>query len=268
MKEDAILATNTSSIRLEDLGAALEEPERLLGVHFFNPVAKMPLVEIVHTDETPAGLVEAACAFAARIGKLPLPVTSSPGFLVNRTLFPYLLEAMLMLEEGLAPETVDAAAVAFGMPMGPVTLADTVGLDICLSVARELSKTLGAEIPAALENMTRGGMLGRKSGAGFYVWKNGKPVRRKTTPAPQPVVAKRLIARMVNEAMACLREGVVADADLLDAGLVFGAGFAPFRGGPMHYVKERGREDFLHELKELRAAHGARFTPDPGWEAG
>jgi 3-hydroxyacyl-CoA dehydrogenase/enoyl-CoA hydratase/3-hydroxybutyryl-CoA epimerase len=238
MRADAILATNTSSIPLDDLSVALAHPERLIGLHFFNPVERMQLVEVVATSGTDQALVGQAAAFVSQIKRLPLPVRSSPGFLVNRILMPYLLEAVDMVAEGIAPVTIDRAATDFGMPMGPIRLADTVGLDICLSVARILAGHFGVEVPRRLEELVAAGNLGRKSGRGFYDYsgqraKNASPDK---TPPPEEL-GDRLMLRMLNEAVACRREGVVADSDLLDAGMIYGTGFAPFRGG----VYKKGR---------------------------
>jgi 3-hydroxyacyl-CoA dehydrogenase/enoyl-CoA hydratase/3-hydroxybutyryl-CoA epimerase len=236
-KPSALLATNTSSIPLEQIGAPLKDPGRLIGLHFFNPVSRMMLVEIVHGAITHDELIPRACAFARQIDKLPLPVKSAPGFLVNRILAPYLMEAMRCVDEGIAPETVDEAALEFGMPMGPIELADTVGLDICLAVGKMLGE--GTEPPKKLAELTAAGKLGRKSKRGFYDWSSGKAAKRKAGPVPQGL-ADRLIRPYVAEAQAALADGIVADADLVDAGAIFGTGFAPFRGGPLHYAASSG----------------------------
>lgn len=237
-KFDAIIATNTSSIPLDDINRVMENPERLVGIHFFNPVAKMELVEVVNSAKTSSEISQQACAFVCQIGRLPLPVKSSPGFLINRVLMPYLMECMQLLQEGFAPETIDDAAKAFGMMMGPVELADTVGMDVCLAVADNLSAHFGGTVPQALRDKVNQGKLGRKSKEGFYRYVNGKPVKQKRPIDPRANdIAQRLIAKMVNEAKLCLQEGVVADADLLDGGMIFATGFAPFRGGPLHYAQ-------------------------------
>jgi 3-hydroxyacyl-CoA dehydrogenase/enoyl-CoA hydratase/3-hydroxybutyryl-CoA epimerase len=236
-KPTALLATNTSSIPLEDISAPLADPTRLIGLHFFNPVARMMLVEIVVGRRTRADLVPVAAAFARKIDKLPLPVKSAPGFLVNRILAPYLMEAMRCVDEGIAPETVDEAALAFGMPVGPIELADSVGLDICLAVGKMLGG--GAEPPKKLTELIAAGALGRKTGRGFYDWTGGKAAKRPPGAAAAGLAA-RLIDPMLAEARAALAEGIVADADLVDAGAIFGTGFAPFTGGPLHYVAARG----------------------------
>jgi len=236
-RPSALLATNTSSIPLEQIGAPLADPSRLIGLHFFNPVARMMLVEIVAGERTRAELVPAAAAFVRQIDKLPLPVKSAPGFLVNRILAPYLMEAMRCVDEGIAPETVDEAALAFGMPVGPIELADTVGLDICLAVG----KMLGPDVqpPRKLEALISAGHLGRKTKRGFYDWSSGKAA--KGSPGSVPAgLAERLIDPLLAEAKSALAAHIVTDADMVDAGAIFGTGFAPFTGGPMHYLAAHG----------------------------
>ncbi len=266
MRSDAVLATNTSSIPLEELATVLKEPDRLVGIHFFNPVAMMPLVEIVQTKTSSERALQQAIAFAQHIGKLPLPVKSSPGFLVNRILMPYLVEAFLLYDEGVAAEAIDKAATDFGMPMGPVELADTVGLDICQSVADNLSQAFGIDLPKGLKRFVDAGKLGKKSGEGFYRYKNGKPVKNRDADlGDQKLIQQRLIYRFLNEAAACLDEGIVADKDLLDAGVIFGTGFAPFRGGPMHYCLELGIDAVEQTLGDLESRFGPRFKAVAGW---
>ena len=268
MKPDAILATNTSSIPLEELAVALEHPERFVGLHFFNPVPKMQLVEVVTMPGNDPRAVDRAMAFVGAIRRLPLPVKSSPGFLVNRILMPYLMEAVTVEGEGVAAADIDRAAVAFGMHMGPVLLADTVGLDICLSVARILGAHFGGTVPKRLEDLVAAGHLGKKSGRGFYTFRDGKPiVPAGADPAPGGVVEQRLILRLVNEAVACLRERVTLDAELLDAGVIFGTGFAPFRGGPLNHARNEGVTALEGQLKALEERYGQRFAADPGWPA-
>jgi len=268
MRPGALLATNTSSIPLERLAVALERPERFVGLHFFNPVARMQLVEVVTMAGTAADTADRAAAFVGAIKRLPLPVRSSPGFLVNRILMPYLMEALTLVGEGAGPAEVDRAALGFGMPMGPVLLADTVGLDICLSVARILGAHLGGAVPPRLEQMVAAGHLGRKTGQGFYRFHNGRPeVPGVPVPEPGGALEQRLMLRLVNEAVACLRERVVADEDLLDAGVIFGTGFAPFRGGPLRHARDEGITLRERQLETLAEKHGARFAPDPGWSS-
>jgi len=266
MKADAVLATNTSSIPLETLATALKQPQRLVGIHFFNPVAMMPLVEIVRSEQSSEETIQQAIAFTQHIGKLPLPVKSSPGFLVNRILMPYLVEAFTLYDEGVAAEAIDKAATDFGMPMGPVQLADTVGLDICLSVAKNLSQAYGIAVPAGLDKFVKSKHLGKKSGRGFYHYKNGKPVMDKDVDiGDQKMIQNRLIFRFLNEAAACLQEEIVADQDLLDAGIIFGTGFAPFRGGPMNYSLNEGVDSIIAVMMEYEERFGERFKPAKGW---
>jgi 3-hydroxyacyl-CoA dehydrogenase/enoyl-CoA hydratase/3-hydroxybutyryl-CoA epimerase len=235
-KPDAILATNTSSIPLESIATAMRDPARLVGIHFFNPVAQMMLVEVVVGAGTRAAIVPHAAAFVRQIDKLPLPVSSAPGFLVNRLLAPYLMEAMRCVDEGIAPETVDEAALAFGMPMGPIELADTVGLDICVAVGKMLKPD--APEPAKLKALVDAGHLGKKTKRGFYDWSSGKAAKQAPGAVPAGL-GERLIGPFVSEAKAALAEHIVADADLVDAGAIFGTGFAPFRGGPIHCSESR-----------------------------
>jgi 3-hydroxyacyl-CoA dehydrogenase / enoyl-CoA hydratase / 3-hydroxybutyryl-CoA epimerase len=235
-RPDALLATNTSSIPLEQIGAALADPRRLVGLHFFNPVPRMMLVEIVAGVDTRPELVPQAAAFTRQIDKLPLPVKSAPGFLVNRILAPYLMEAMRCVDEGIAPETVDEAALAFGMPVGPIELADTVGLDICIAVGKMLDPD--ATPPKKLSELIAAGNLGRKTKRGFYDWSSGKAAKGSAGTVPDGL-ADRLIRPLLDEAQAALAEHIVADADLVDAGAIFGTGFAPFTGGPLHYLASR-----------------------------
>ena len=266
MKPEAVLATNTSSIRLEELRDCLDNPDRLIGLHFFNPVAMMPLVEVIHTADTPDEEIQKGNAFARRIDRLPLPCLSSPGFVVNRVLMPYMMEAMLVAEEGVPLPVIDKAAKTFGMPMGPVELADTVGLDVAHHVARILGEAYGFPVPEQLSRMVEQKKLGRKTGQGFYEWKNGKPVKEKSDQRVPPGLADRLLLPMVDEAVAVYRDRVVDDLDLLDAGVIFGTGFAPFRGGPVNYARHRGIDDVTASLEQLRQRLGERFKPDEGWQ--
>jgi 3-hydroxyacyl-CoA dehydrogenase/enoyl-CoA hydratase/3-hydroxybutyryl-CoA epimerase len=263
-----VLATNTSSIRLETLRTVLKDPKRLVGLHFFNPVAKMPLVEVIHAEDTPKEVVAKALAFTRHIDKLAVPVKSAPGFLVNRILMPYMMEAMLAADDGAALEAIDQAALDFGMPMGPAELADTVGLDVSLSVAKVFAKEFNKKIPESLVKLVEAKKLGRKTGEGFYKYADGKPVkdRAKARGATQDL-QDRLILPMINEAVAVLRERIVDDSDLLDAGVIFGTGFAPFRGGPINYVRATGADKLVARLNELAKVHGERFKPDAGWMA-
>ncbi len=245
LKEGAVLATNTSSIPLEEIATALKDPQRLIGLHFFNPVAKMPLVEVVAGAQSDPVMLAKGAAFCNQINRFPLTVKSSPGFLVNRVLAPYMLEALIIHHEGVPIEAIDAAAEDFGMPMGPVELADTVGLDVCIMVMKTLGATKDRSSNKAallateqIKQLVEKGNLGRKSGQGFYRWEKDKPVKNTEKVAGHDLqaISKRLIDVYVQECRAALSDGIVADADMLDAGMVFGTGFAPFRGGPLFYA--------------------------------
>ncbi len=236
-KPDAVLATNTSSIPLEQIATALKDPSRLVGIHFFNPVAQMMLVEVISGAQTNPDMARKATAFVDQIDKLPLACKSAPGFWVNRILASYLTEAMRCLDEGITPETLDEAALQFGMPMGPVELADVVGLDVCAAVGQvvggeEALRNAPKKLAAKLEAKE----LGKKTGKGFYVWVNGKAQKGAASAVPTGLT-ERLITPMLKEANKALAEGVVTESDLGDAGAIFGCGFAPFTGGPFNYQR-------------------------------
>jgi 3-hydroxyacyl-CoA dehydrogenase/enoyl-CoA hydratase/3-hydroxybutyryl-CoA epimerase len=265
LKPSAVLATNTSSIVLEQLAQNLASPDRLIGLHFFNPVARMPLIEVIHAERTQPQKVQAGLAFARQIDKLAIACRSSPGFLVNRVLMPYLSEAVRAAEEGIPLALIDRAAEEFGMPMGPIELADVVGLDVVMSVGKVFFAS-GAEVPHVLSIRHQQKKFGKKSGEGFYVWSNDKPQKPPSAAPAPPDLQDRLMLPLINEAVAVLREHIVEDADLIDAGVIFGAGFAPFRGGPIEYARTRGVDAILGRLEELRSVHGERFAPDAGWQ--
>ena len=272
MKPGAILATNTSSLRLEELRAVLDRPERFIGLHFFNPVAQLPLVEVIRCDDTEAAAMDQGFAFVKQIGKTPLECKSAPGFVVNRVLAPYMAEAMYLIEDDVPLGAIDRAAEEFGMPMGPVELMDSVGLDVAMHVSRVLGDAFDREPPEILGRYVEAGNLGRKSGRGFYEWRDGKAVKSDAGLDNVPDdLQDRLILPLVNEAVACLDDGIVRDADLLDAGVIFGTGFAPFRGGPLQYARNRGVEDIVATLERFQREPGndaaQRFRPHPGWEA-
>jgi 3-hydroxyacyl-CoA dehydrogenase/enoyl-CoA hydratase/3-hydroxybutyryl-CoA epimerase len=270
MKPGAILATNTSSIPLEQLREGLPRPERLVGIHFFNPVSRMQLVEVVSHDKVADDVLADARAFLGRIDRLPAPVKSAPGFLVNRALTPYLLEALVLLDAGMKKETIDKVAEDFGMPMGPIELADEVGLDICLHVAEMLRSSLNRQMPDPpqwLTDKVAKGELGKKTGKGLYTWKDGHAVKAHGEAGhPPPDTIDRLILPMLDVCVTCLREGIVADEKIVDGAMIFATGFAPFRGGPMHYARTRGAPDVRDTLKRLAEKYGPRFQPDPGWD--
>ncbi len=268
MKDDALLTTNTSSIPLDELRDHIQRPAQFAGLHYFNPVAQMPLVEIIHHDGMAPETERRLASFCKALGKFPVPVAGTPGFLVNRVLFPYMLEAATAYAEGVPGPVLDKAAVKFGMPMGPIELLDTVGLDVAAGVGKELAPFLGLQVPAALATVEQG-KRGKKDGQGLYKWENGR-AQKPDVPANYEVPADledRLILPLLNEAVACLHDGVVADADLLDAGVIFGTGFAPFRGGPIQYIRATGADALVERLKVLQQRYGDRFAPRPGWDA-
>jgi 3-hydroxyacyl-CoA dehydrogenase/enoyl-CoA hydratase/3-hydroxybutyryl-CoA epimerase len=266
LKPGAVLATNTSSIEIELLAEKLRDPGRLVGIHFFNPVPQMQLVEIVQGAGTNAEWLQKALWFTRKLDRLPLPCKSAPGFVVNRILMPYINEALFALSEGIPAAVIDKAGTRFGMPVGPIELADVVGLDVALHVGGVLAAAFGRQVPEILVKQVNDKKLGRKSGEGFYLWRDGKAVHAPTHPVTVPAdLEDRLILPMLNEAVAALREGVIEDADLLDAGAVFATGFAPFRGGPLQYAKARGISQTIQRLNQLATRYGERFRPDAGW---
>lgn len=267
MKPDAILATNTSSLRLKKLAEGVAAPERFAGLHFFNPVSKMQLIEVVGAEATEDRTRQRLAAYCGAIDRLPAPVGDYPGFLVNRALTPYLLEALVLLEEGVDKEVVDRAAIRFGMPMGPVALADQVGLDICFDVAKSLKADLEKpmpDIPERLRKMVDEGTTGKKAGQGFYDWSGGTPKPGTGDTGPEDLT-DRLILPMLDACVECLRKNVAEDEDEIDGAMIFATGFAPFRGGPMRYARDRGPSEIRNRLADLAERHGPRFAPDEGW---
>jgi len=267
MKPSAILATNTSSILLEDLRSDLAKPEKFIGIHFFNPVSQLPLVEIIKCDDTDQSAIDVGLEFVKIVAKSPLLCKSSEGFVVNRLLGPYMAEAMHLAREGVGLTDIDNAAVNFGMPMGPVELVDTVGIDVALNVSKVLGKAYNRPVPDELVQMVESKKLGKKSGEGFYKWVSGKAIKSEPT-SPDLItddIEDRLILPMVNEAIKCLNDGIVSDADMLDIGVIFGTGFAPFRGGPIQYAKDRGIENIISSLDTLTQKYGDRFKPSSAW---
>nr|WP_281429905.1 3-hydroxyacyl-CoA dehydrogenase family protein [Sulfitobacter faviae] len=269
MKQGAILASNTSSLRLTELKEGVADPSRFAGLHFFNPVSKMDLVEVVRHADTAEDVICRLAAFCGEIGKLPVQVTDSFGFLVNRALMPYLMEAMMLMDEGVDKEVIDTAAIRFGMPMGPVALADQVGLDICLHVAESLKDGLDkpmADISNGLRKKVKRGDTGKKAGQGFYDWSQGAPHPNADLDNAPDDLTDRLILPMLNACVECLRKNVVKDANAIDGAMIFATGFAPFRGGPMRYARARGAKEIRERLEELAGKHGERLTPDVGWQ--
>jgi 3-hydroxyacyl-CoA dehydrogenase/enoyl-CoA hydratase/3-hydroxybutyryl-CoA epimerase len=267
MKPDVLLVSNTSSIPLTELRANLRKQSNFAGLHYFNPVALMPLVEIVRHDFMLPDMERRLASFCRAIDKLPVPVAGTPGFLVNRILAPYMQEAILCFSEGIPGAVIDKAALKFGMPMGPIELVDTVGLDVAASVGKIMADFHGQALPDAFK--VEAGKRGKKDGQGLYKWENDRAVK---PPVPEGYQAPadledRLVLAMLNEAVSCLHDGVVADADLLDAGVIFGTGFAPFRGGPIEHIRAVGAPVLKARLEQLAARYGSRFTPRPGWDS-
>jgi 3-hydroxyacyl-CoA dehydrogenase/enoyl-CoA hydratase/3-hydroxybutyryl-CoA epimerase len=250
IKPGAVLATNTSSLEIEAIAAPLKDPGRLIGIHFFNPVAQMPLVEVVRGAQSREDEVKKGATFVTAIGKFPLVTKSVPGFLVNRVLAPYMMEAMARLEKGEEKEKIDEAARAFGMPMGPIELSDNVGLDVCAHVGRILGLSPEGSM---LQRLVDSKKLGKKTGEGFYVWKDGKPEKAEKTYSAIELerLGRELVEPLIRESQRALDDGVVESADLVDAGVIFGTGFAPFRGGPLHFkASEQNQSAATREAAE------------------
>ena len=266
MKSGALLVSNTSSIPLAQLRSKLKNPADFAGLHYFNPVALMPLVEIVQHDKMASETQRRLAAFCKAIDKLPVPVAGTPGFLVNRILAPYMQEAILCFHEGIPGPVIDKAALRFGMPMGPIELVDTVGLDVAASVGKVMADFHGQSLPDALR--VEPNKRGKKDGQGLYKWENGRAIKSEVPASYQAPedLEDRLVLSMLNEAVSCLHDGVVADAELLDAGVIFGTGFAPFRGGPIEHIKAVGAAKLKARLEVLANRYGDRFSPRPGWD--
>ena len=275
LRDDAVFASNTSSLPITEIATQAIHPERVIGLHFFNPVHRMPLVEVIRGEKTSDRATLTTVAFAKTLGKTPVVVADRPGFLVNRLLLPYLNEAALILEEGSDIAQLDKLVLDFGMPMGPFTLMDTVGLDICQEVTEVLYGAFGERMKPSriLDVMVHEGRLGDKVRRGFY---QGKGKKRGVDPAiyrelgvPQTDVANpdtaldRMVLAMVNEGARCLEEEVVASPVHLDMAMVMGTGFPPFRGGLMHHADSRTSEEVVRTLQVLADRHGARFQPAP-----
>jgi 3-hydroxyacyl-CoA dehydrogenase/enoyl-CoA hydratase/3-hydroxybutyryl-CoA epimerase len=262
-----IMATNTSALPITELAEKTISPERVIGLHFFNPVSRMKLIEVVVAEETGEETRERALAFARQIGKLPVVVRDSPGFLVNRVLFPYLLDAAQLFENGVDAEKIDSALVKWGMPMGPLRLIDEIGVDVTVDIASTLEKAYGKRdrAPEILSKMLAAKMLGRKSGGGFYKYEG-----KQQTPNPPPPatgsgvasdsLADRLVFLMVNEAARCVEEKVVESPEDADYAMLLGTGFAPFRGGPLRFAEHFGLKKLVDEMEKLAKADD-KFAP-------
>jgi 3-hydroxyacyl-CoA dehydrogenase/enoyl-CoA hydratase/3-hydroxybutyryl-CoA epimerase len=268
-----LLATNTSSLSITELARSVSRPERVVGIHFFNPVHRMPLVEVITGEKTNAETTAAALRFVQKIGKMPVLVRDSPGFLVNRILLPYLVEAGDLFAHGAAIEEIDASMLDFGMPMGPLRLMDEIGLDVAEDVAITLSAGFPGHIhmPTVIGRMLGDGLLGKKSGRGFYIHEKGKATPnphaakyRESTDAAaldRTTLQRRMVLLMVNEAARCIEEKVVAEPADVDFGMIMGAGFAPFRGGPLQYADTLGAAAITDALRTEAELAGAHFAP-------
>jgi 3-hydroxyacyl-CoA dehydrogenase/enoyl-CoA hydratase/3-hydroxybutyryl-CoA epimerase len=272
--EETILATNTSALPVSELAAATRRPERVLGLHFFNPVHRMQLVEIIAARQTAPEVLQRAVKFAQQVGKLPVVVKDSPGFLVNRILMPYLVEAANLFESGADIAALDEAMLAFGMPMGPMRLMDEVGLDVSLHVAQTLSAKFGErlQIPGCLQKMIEAKMLGRKNERGFYLHEKKSEARlnpevsafvrnQAARPLPREELQERMVFLMINEAARCLEEEVVTSPADVDFSMIMGTGFAPFRGGPLRHADSLGVEKIVGAMENLVDRGAAHFEP-------
>ena len=267
----AIIASNTSSLAISDLAAKLDHPHRFIGMHFFNPVHRMPLVEIIAGEKTDERTIATVVKLAKRMGKTPIKVKESEGFLVNRILMPYLSEAVTMFEEGADIQTIDAALLSFGMPMGPFALVDTVGVDIGEKVSAILHQAYGERMPVSeiMAQMVEKGWLGKKSGVGFYNHKKKHPeinrgiagLQKGEAKLDEQAILDRALLTMINEAARCLEEGVVDNAGYLDMAMVMGTGFPAFRGGLLRYADELGIDAVVGRLGLLKTTYGSRFAP-------
>ena len=275
LPERSVFASNTSSLPIGEIAARALRPERIVGLHFFNPVHRMPLVEVIAGRRSSPEALATARAFALRLGKVPVLVADEPGFLVNRILTLYMNEALRLLTEGVAVARIDDAMVAFGMPLGPLALLDQVGLDTSRHVAQIIGGAFGARIGsdgAALDALVQAGRLGQKNGSGFYRYRDGK----RTVPDPQirsilgvghekdlppETLQERMVLAMVNEAVVCLQSGVAREARDIDLAMVLGTGFPPFRGGLLRFADTIGIAVTEDRLARLADAHGERFRP-------
>jgi 3-hydroxyacyl-CoA dehydrogenase/enoyl-CoA hydratase/3-hydroxybutyryl-CoA epimerase len=271
-----VLATNTSALSIDAIASGLADPGRVVGIHYFNPVHRMQLVEIVRGPRTSVAALDTALSYVKAIGKLPVLVNDRPGFLVNRILLPYMVEAVRLFAEGVSPERLDRIMLDFGMPMGPARLCDEVGLDVAQHVAVDLQNRLEKPVPIndTLARMIARGWLGKKSGTGFYVFPSEKGAKEKPNPElagfqshgagrtqDDATLLDRMVLVMINEAARVLEEEVVAAPEDVDFGMIFGTGWAPFRGGPLRYADTRGVADVVARLQKLQSEVAPHFEP-------
>jgi 3-hydroxyacyl-CoA dehydrogenase/enoyl-CoA hydratase/3-hydroxybutyryl-CoA epimerase len=271
----AIYASNTSSLSITELGEASTRPDGVVGMHFFNPVEKMPLVEVVRGAKTSEETIAAVATLSRKLGKLPVVVRDGPGFLVNRILMPYLGEAVAMLQEGGRIDEIDAALLQFGMPMGAFILLDEIGIDIAHKVSLILHDALGerARPSGLLETLYKQGYLGRKNGKGFYLYRGKRRDKpdpfvyskvnhaRQRGPGTAEETRERPVLLMIKEAALCLEENIIDRPELLDAALIFGIGFPPFRGGLLRYADTLGADSIVRKLGSYAQSYGERFAP-------
>jgi 3-hydroxyacyl-CoA dehydrogenase/enoyl-CoA hydratase/3-hydroxybutyryl-CoA epimerase len=272
---DTILATNTSALSISEIAASTPHPERVVGIHFFNPVHRMQLVEVVVGEGTDPKVVQRSVRFVQQLGKLPVVVKDSPGFLVNRILMPYLIEAGHLFESGARVEDIDECMLDFGMPMGPLRLIDEVGIDVASHVAQTVASKFSTRLkaPNALNEMLKAGLLGRKCGRGFYLHRpKGKEAEvnpdidkfhhdASAATLRREKLQNRMVLLMINEAARCLEEGLVAEAADVDFGMIMGTGFAPFTGGPLRFADYLGLEKVVQEMERLAMEGDKRFAP-------
>ncbi len=275
LDQHAVIATNTSSLSVTELATAAVHPERIVGLHFFNPVHKMPLVEVIPTAKTSSAALARAFGFVLDMGKTPVIVADKPGFLVNRLLTPYLNEAGFLLEQGTAVGDIDRAMTSFGLPMGPCRLLDEIGFDVAQHVSREMSAAFGERLTASgvIERLKDAGRLGRKNDRGFYLYENGRetgpdPALRSVfrvsgSPGGAEEIRERCLYAMVNEAAFALEDEVVAGPDAIDLAMIMGTGFPPFRGGLLRWADRVGVQKIVTRLTELETETGSRFKPAP-----
>jgi 3-hydroxyacyl-CoA dehydrogenase/enoyl-CoA hydratase/3-hydroxybutyryl-CoA epimerase len=270
---EAIIVSNTSSLSIDSMASAFSKPERFLGMHFFNPVHKMPLVEIIRGKNTSDSAVATVFEISKQVGKTPVVVKDGPGFLVNRLLVPYMVESITLLEEGYHLEQVDQVMVDFGMPMGPIELFDEVGIDVAYKVAKILAHFMPGRIPDSdvLDKLLHHNRLGKKNGSGFYRYSGKKKYKdpairsyitlRSSTHLSEEDMTRRMVYPIINEAARCLEEKIVPRPQDVDLGMVFGTGFAPFRGGLLRYADTESTGKIVDTLTRFADRHGPRFSP-------